>query len=993
MKLNLFDLQKVLNSSTTKKILLLMSTITVISVCFANPVLDRITNGVVVVNQTPNNTQVIQSSQQAILEWQSFNIASGQTTQFVQPNVNAVALNRISPLQGASQIFGTLNANGIVILVNGAGIHFGNGSTINVGGLIASTSDISNANFLAGKYIFDQPTNYNASIINEGRILATHHGLIALIGQNIQNNGLIRASLGSVVLATGDKFTLDFYGDELINFSVNAPASRGGRIKNTGSIFADGGKILISAQAAQGVLDNVIDMQGVTQANTVAQHNGEIILSANQGTIRIAGKLSASGNRHHSGGNIKVLGNNIEVTKHAIINVNGNSAGSILLAGMNSTLNNLTAANKIDLNAGSLIEAKGLSSAGNGGVVKVAANTVKAAGTINASSKAATGGSVTLAGNAVTVAPSAIINTNGAKTGGEITIGSDAYLASELAKNSFVDINAGSLIEASATEASGFGGLITILSDKTYIDGVLDVSAKFADAFAGTLQVSGNNVYLDNLAFLNASGFAGAGQIILNANDFTAAYGSIIDASALNSGNGGLVTILAQNKINLAGKIFAQGGIVSGNGGSINIAANHLINMNGLVNAAALATASKGGTVSVISHKTDINGAIVVAAKQANSVAGQVKILGQHVILGNNTVINAQGAAGGGKVNIGGNQQGEGPLLNALNTTIGSGSVIDVSALTNGNGGQVVIWSQNQTDFGGKILAEAGAVSGNGGFVEVSSHGLLNYTGTVNTQAAHGKTGTLLLDPSSVTIQDSPTPSSTSSVLTVATLQNALATSNVLVQTGTSGTEVGDITVANNVMWSNANTLTLSAFRNINVNATIANNKGGSLILNADNTRNGTGTINFSNNGAVNFSGGGIVSLSYNTNSIAHPNFYNGNVSVSNGTQLIQHPLNALTTAQNNAVITSIVQMTSYVPYIVVSSTLPQQPPIDTSNANVQPQTVTTMDNDLETVVEPEEKPIQFELASSTKDATQIAENGVGCAGKAACTTTDFIIK
>ena len=236
MKINLKATKKIFNKAATKQILMLLTTTTAVGVCSANPVLSSIVNGAVTVTQSGNTETVNQSSQQAIINWNSFNISSHQTTNFVQPNSSAVALNHINPSQGASQIFGTLKSNGTIILVNGAGINFASGANVNVGGLIASTSDISNSNFLAGNYTFDIPTTYsNAAIVNSGKIIAAANGLVALIGQNVTNNGSITASLGSVVLATGSTFTLNFSGDDLINFSVNSAAANGGRIANNDS--------------------------------------------------------------------------------------------------------------------------------------------------------------------------------------------------------------------------------------------------------------------------------------------------------------------------------------------------------------------------------------------------------------------------------------------------------------------------------------------------------------------------------------------------------------------------------------------------------------------------------------------------------------------------------------------------------------------------------------------------------------------------------------
>jgi filamentous hemagglutinin family protein len=319
-----------------RKLCVFIFTIAMVSSAYSNPVLDNVAAGNVTVTQSPSNTVVNQASQQAIINWNSFNIAAGEKTQFVQPNTSAIALNRINPAQGASQIYGSLSSNGQIILINGAGIHFGPSAMVNVGGMIVSTSDISNANFLAGNYNFNIPSSLGGSIINEGTIIAAKHGLIALLGANVQNNGLIQAESGSIVLGAGNVFTLDFYGDQLINFSVDQPASTGGTIKNTGTLLADGGKILVTAEAAQSVIDNAIDMQGVAQAESVDQQNGEIILSSDA-NINVTGTLDASGlTAGELGGTIKVLGNNAHLASTANLNASGDAGGGIILVGGNS---------------------------------------------------------------------------------------------------------------------------------------------------------------------------------------------------------------------------------------------------------------------------------------------------------------------------------------------------------------------------------------------------------------------------------------------------------------------------------------------------------------------------------------------------------------------------------------------------------------------------------------------------------------------------------
>src|SRR5436190_5567954 len=117
------------------------------SIVFANPVVNNVAAGNVTIHQAPNSTTVNQTSQRGIINWHSFNIGAGERTHFQQP-VGGVTLNRISATQGASQIYGRLTATGKIILVNPAGIYFGPTAYVNVGGLIATTADIHDNDFM-----------------------------------------------------------------------------------------------------------------------------------------------------------------------------------------------------------------------------------------------------------------------------------------------------------------------------------------------------------------------------------------------------------------------------------------------------------------------------------------------------------------------------------------------------------------------------------------------------------------------------------------------------------------------------------------------------------------------------------------------------------------------------------------------------------------------------------------------------------------------------
>ncbi|MBD2666660.1 filamentous hemagglutinin family outer membrane protein [Richelia sinica FACHB-800] len=156
----------------------------------------------------------------------------------------------------------------------------------------------------------------------------------------------------------------------------------------------------------------------------------------------------------------------------------------------------------------------------------------------------------------------------------------------------------------------------------------------------------------------------------------------------------------------------------------------------------SITIAAQPGT-NIISGKIDVSG----------NTGGKVNIFGDKVgLVAAN--INASGHQNGGTVLIGGDYQGKGTVPNAQATYIDSQTVINTDSTNNGNGGRTIVWADNQTDFFGQISAKGGSVSGDGGFVEVSGKNNLNFQGTVDTTATNGNTGTLLLDPSTLTIID-----------------------------------------------------------------------------------------------------------------------------------------------------------------------------------------------------------------------------------------------
>ncbi len=258
----------------------------------ANPLGGVVVGGSATIqNPGPGSVTINQSSQNAIINWQTFNIGRGETTTFNQPNSASIALNRVIGGQGPSFLDGTLTANGRVFIVNGDGILFGPNSSINTAGFLATTNNIRDADFMAGRYNFNIPGNPNASIVNLGSITATSGGFAALVAPGVRNSGTITATLGTVSLAAGNAFTLDFYGDRLITLAVNDQIASQvidvatgqplrSLVHNEGRLSANGGRVELTAAAARAVVDSVINNRGVIEANSIGTRNGMIVLSA-----------------------------------------------------------------------------------------------------------------------------------------------------------------------------------------------------------------------------------------------------------------------------------------------------------------------------------------------------------------------------------------------------------------------------------------------------------------------------------------------------------------------------------------------------------------------------------------------------------------------------------------------------------------------------------------------------------------------------------------
>ncbi|HEY8571481.1 MBG domain-containing protein [Phenylobacterium sp.] len=281
---------------------------------YALPTGGEVAAGQAGVSTAGGTMTVNQATQNVAINWQTFGIGQSETVRFVQPNSQSVALNRVLG-SDPSNILGALSANGRVFLINPNGVLFGAGSQVNVGGLVASTLNITDADVMAGRYVF---SGAGGTVLNQGAITAADGGFVALLGGEVSNNGVIQARLGSVALAAGAAMTLDFKGDGLLNVSIDRGAAAA-LVQNGGLIQADGGSVLLTAKGAGGLVRTAVNNTGVIEARTLESRGGRIVLLGDMATgdTNVGGVLDASAPDGGDGGFIETSAARVHIADDA----------------------------------------------------------------------------------------------------------------------------------------------------------------------------------------------------------------------------------------------------------------------------------------------------------------------------------------------------------------------------------------------------------------------------------------------------------------------------------------------------------------------------------------------------------------------------------------------------------------------------------------------------------------------------------------------------
>jgi filamentous hemagglutinin family protein len=282
-----------------------------------------VTQGSATINDpSPVQLTINQSSANAFISWQSFNLAAGDTVTFVQPSSSSLTWNFVNT-PGASSINGAINANGLVVLQNPDGITVGGSAVINTHGFILTTASTPVLNFASGgPWSFDAPPP-SAKIINYGQINISGGGSAFLIADDIENNGTISAPNGNIGLYAGETVLVSTRPDGRgLSARVTLPQ---GSVDNEGNLIADAGSIAAQAKT--------VNQNGLIEANSVEDNNGTIELVASSDlNLGANSQIEANGDpssQNPSPGGFVVLnsGGTFSDVAGSTISVTGNNAG------------------------------------------------------------------------------------------------------------------------------------------------------------------------------------------------------------------------------------------------------------------------------------------------------------------------------------------------------------------------------------------------------------------------------------------------------------------------------------------------------------------------------------------------------------------------------------------------------------------------------------------------------------------------------------------
>ncbi|OGA17319.1 MAG: hypothetical protein A3I63_04645, partial [Betaproteobacteria bacterium RIFCSPLOWO2_02_FULL_66_14] len=783
----------------------------------------------------------VTNSPNAIINWQGFSIGTGEITRFQQQSAASAVLNRVVG-QDPSAILGTLWSNGKVYLVNPNGILFGQGSRVDVAGLVATTLNLSNNDFLAGRLNFESGAVAN-SILNQGEIVSGSGGRILLIAPEVQNHGLISSPQGEVVLAAGKSVQLVEADLPMLKVEVQA----GGEALNVGQILAEGGKI--------GVYAGLINQRGVVRADSASvDATGKIVFRSSDTTILDAGSVtSAAGAK---GGEVQVLGDKVGLLGDAKVDASGEAGGGTVLIGGDFQGKNPEVQNAYRTYFGpeATIKADALTSGDGGKVIVWSDDATRAYGTISARGGALSGngGFVEVSGkrwldfgaSVNTLAP------NG--TGGTLLLDP---------MNVIID-------DGISTYPAG-GGSTSFdqgATDNVFTSSAGDDTAALTWGTIDAALAASSNVWITtsssgttnpgNIAIVNTSLHTYTSSSNLNLvahNDIT------VDGAFANTGSGGITLRAGWNgSIALPGEVSGTGTLninqsISGGqfvnlraGKDIAIGDANAVTIQAIAGAPGLTTVSLVAVGGSITKATGVNTTTITAQPLPNAGGGQAQITisANSGITLNKTNVNAFGAgsassAAGGPAQVDMHAFNGNLLLNQTTITATGGA----ASLLPGGAATVQVTADN-----GSIAINSSPISATGG--DGPAGGAASVT-------LNGKSG-ITVDTSSLGAQGGLTSSGAFSPDATVTL---MSTSGAIVVQSTSAI---DATGGDTVTSSGAGkgTVTLDAATDLTITDSTVSAQGGNAV----------GTPPSSNalgaDALISLTSGGVLTITGSTTSI-----------------------------------------------------------------------------------------------------------------------------
>ncbi len=711
----------------------------------AGPAGEQVTNGIATVTR-PNavTTLITQQTPKAIIDWQNFSIGQQEMVRFQQPGTDSIALNRVLG-HDPSRIYGSLTANGQIFLVNPSGVLFAPGSQVSVHGLLATTHNLNNDDFLTGRYTFaPQGTPYSvAEVANQGSLVAGENGYIVLAGDYTANTGVISARLGQVALASGNRFTIDLDGDRLIGLAVDEAslAQRAG-VANFGTLAADGGRVVMTAKVAGELAGTVVNNAGLVQAQSIGEQNGEIILyGGTYGIVANSGTLDASGKgAGETGGNVRMLGEKVGLLDKGVVDVSGaNGGGTALIGGdyqgrpmqlplpFTGTADPLPTAAATYLGRDTVIRADATENGDGGRVIVWADDVTRAYGSISARGGATGGdggfvevsgrGHLDFQGMVSTLAPLG-------RTGTLLLDPTNIYIAVDQPAATSAGMS-GTDTSADTSGAPDFNAT-TAVTDSLLLASTLQTALSGGSVTVSTVNASGTATGAGDINVVSPLAWAGAGGLTLTAERHI----NILNGATITPTGTGTITM------NATGDIFAAAtAALDTAGGAISLnSTGGTITLNNTINTSP-ATDAAGGNIS-INASGNITSTAAITAAAANSTAPSTMYSGGTI----------QITSSGGGIS----------LTNVAAT--GSNSFNSAGDYDGGNGGNITLSATTGTVNFISVSTQGGqgfdiGTGGTGGLVNISGLGMtlggINTGGGPGADAAHGGVG------GNITITDS----------------------------------------------------------------------------------------------------------------------------------------------------------------------------------------------------------------------------------------------